>query len=218
MWNSSCRLGETEKALSHYKQSGPITDSKDIAQAQALQKNLNRCIEARKLEEWSRLLKETERTVSSGADSAPQVSNFEPFFLLSFLLIQWKRTIVPVQLYLLHVAIKLILKQVTSVLHLGFRYASRGTTEAPQAPRSLHGLPKETEFFCWILCQVIWSDYRILSLSDWGTGLHGCRQVGKSISFGMLGSCILNYWCQMCLYASNNLRNRRITLYSQNFH
>ncbi|KAI5589082.1 hypothetical protein BDE02_05G138000 [Populus trichocarpa] len=67
------RLGETEKALSHYKQSGAITDSKDLAQAQALQKNLNRCIEARKLEEWSRLLKETERTVSSGADSAPQV-------------------------------------------------------------------------------------------------------------------------------------------------
>lgn len=67
------RLGETEKALSHYKQSGPITDSKDLAQAQALQRNLNRCTEARKLEEWSRLLKETERTVSSGADSAPQV-------------------------------------------------------------------------------------------------------------------------------------------------
>lgn len=67
------RLGETEKALSHYKQSGPITDSRDLAQAQALQRNLNRCTEARKLEEWSRLLKETERTVSSGADSAPQV-------------------------------------------------------------------------------------------------------------------------------------------------
>ncbi|KAL3592325.1 hypothetical protein D5086_010965 [Populus alba] len=67
------RLGETEKALSHYKQSGPITDSRDLAQAQALQRNLNRCTEARKLEEWSRLLRETERTVSSGADSAPQV-------------------------------------------------------------------------------------------------------------------------------------------------
>uniref|UniRef100_A0A6N2LUT2 Uncharacterized protein n=1 Tax=Salix viminalis TaxID=40686 RepID=A0A6N2LUT2_SALVM len=67
------RLGETQKALSHYEQSGPITDSKDLAQARALEKNLNRCTEARKLEEWSRLMKETERAISFGADSAPQV-------------------------------------------------------------------------------------------------------------------------------------------------
>ncbi|KAJ6774366.1 INACTIVE TPR REPEAT THIOREDOXIN TTL3-LIKE PROTEIN [Salix purpurea] len=45
------RLGETQKALSHYEQ----------------------CTEARKLEEWSRLMKETERAISFGADSAPQV-------------------------------------------------------------------------------------------------------------------------------------------------
>ncbi|KAJ7006790.1 hypothetical protein D5086_004571 [Populus alba] len=67
------RLGETEKALCHYKQSGPSTDSKEVAQAQALQMHLNRCTEARKLKEWNRLLKETERSISSGADSAPQV-------------------------------------------------------------------------------------------------------------------------------------------------
>ncbi|KAJ6681776.1 TPR REPEAT-CONTAINING THIOREDOXIN [Salix koriyanagi] len=67
------RLGETQKALSHYEQSGPIADSEDLAQAHALEKNLNRCTEARKLEEWSRLLKETERAISFGADSAPQV-------------------------------------------------------------------------------------------------------------------------------------------------
>ncbi|KAI5597779.1 hypothetical protein BDE02_02G088200 [Populus trichocarpa] len=67
------RLGETEKALYHYKQSGPNTDSKEVAQAQALQMHLNRCTEARKLKEWNRLLKETERSISSGADSAPQV-------------------------------------------------------------------------------------------------------------------------------------------------
>ncbi|KAG5245824.1 TPR repeat-containing thioredoxin TTL [Salix suchowensis] len=67
------RLGETQKALSHYEQSGPIADSEDLAQAHALEKNLNRCTEARKLEEWSRLLKETGRAISFGADSAPQV-------------------------------------------------------------------------------------------------------------------------------------------------
>ncbi|KAJ6307129.1 hypothetical protein OIU78_022250 [Salix suchowensis] len=46
---------------------------KTLLKAHALEKNLNRCTEARKLEEWSRLLKETGRAISFGADSAPQV-------------------------------------------------------------------------------------------------------------------------------------------------
>ncbi|KAJ6685548.1 TPR REPEAT-CONTAINING THIOREDOXIN [Salix purpurea] len=66
------RLGETEKALYHYKQSDTDTDSKEVARAQALQKHLNRCTEARKLKEWNRLLSETEFSISSGADSVPQ--------------------------------------------------------------------------------------------------------------------------------------------------
>jgi hypothetical protein len=107
--------------------------------------HLNRCTEARKLKEWNRLLKETGRSISSGADSAPQVSNLGPFFLV----LPWKRTMALVELYLLPVVVELVmLKQVTSVLHLGLCYASRGTIEAPQASRSLHGLPKGTEFFC----------------------------------------------------------------------
>ncbi|KAJ6337527.1 hypothetical protein OIU76_007242 [Salix suchowensis] len=73
------RLGETEKALYHYKQSGTNTDSMEVARAQALQKHLNRCTEARKLKEWNRLLSETEFSISSGADSVPQVSNLGPF-------------------------------------------------------------------------------------------------------------------------------------------
>ncbi|KAJ4840327.1 hypothetical protein Tsubulata_023741 [Turnera subulata] len=67
------RLGEAEKALDHYRQSSLNTDSKEIAQAQLLQKHLNRCTEARALKEWNILLKETEFAISSGADSAPQV-------------------------------------------------------------------------------------------------------------------------------------------------
>ncbi|KAF9687304.1 hypothetical protein SADUNF_Sadunf02G0079600 [Salix dunnii] len=67
------RLGETEKSLYHYKQSGTNTDSKEVAQAQTLQKHLNMCTEARKLKEWNRLLNETECSISSGADSDPQV-------------------------------------------------------------------------------------------------------------------------------------------------
>ncbi|KDP41365.1 hypothetical protein JCGZ_15772 [Jatropha curcas] len=67
------RLGEAEKALYHYKQSGSCADSQDIAQVQAFQKHLNKCIEARKLKEWNVLVKETDCAISSGADSSPKV-------------------------------------------------------------------------------------------------------------------------------------------------
>ncbi|XP_010269225.1 PREDICTED: TPR repeat-containing thioredoxin TTL1-like [Nelumbo nucifera] len=67
------RLGEAEKALNHYKQSGPEANSNEIAQAEVLQTHLNKLAEARKLKDWQMLLKETECTISSGADSAPQV-------------------------------------------------------------------------------------------------------------------------------------------------
>ncbi|KAB2628985.1 inactive TPR repeat-containing thioredoxin TTL3-like [Pyrus ussuriensis x Pyrus communis] len=67
------RLGEAEKALDHYKHSGPYAYSKDVDQCQALQKCLSRCIEAQKLQEWNGLLNETQLAISSGANSAPQV-------------------------------------------------------------------------------------------------------------------------------------------------
>lgn len=67
-------MGEAEKALHHYKHSGTYANSDDIAKAQALQNHLNICTEARRLKEWNTLLKETKYAISSGADSAPQVS------------------------------------------------------------------------------------------------------------------------------------------------
>ncbi|KAJ0024954.1 hypothetical protein Pint_08327 [Pistacia integerrima] len=67
------RLGEAEKALHHYKQSGSLVDREDIAKAEALQKHLNRCNGARNLKEWSDLLKGTQFAISVGADSAPKV-------------------------------------------------------------------------------------------------------------------------------------------------
>ncbi|KAH0989254.1 hypothetical protein GBA52_000737 [Prunus armeniaca] len=67
------RLGEAEKALDHYKHSGPYANSKDVDQCQALQKCLSRCTEAQKLQEWNILLNETQLAISSGANSAPQV-------------------------------------------------------------------------------------------------------------------------------------------------
>ncbi|XP_043718896.1 inactive TPR repeat-containing thioredoxin TTL3-like [Telopea speciosissima] len=67
------RLGEAEKALNHYKQSGPEASSNDYAKVQAVQTHVNRCNEARRIKDWQTLLKESRTAISSGADSALQV-------------------------------------------------------------------------------------------------------------------------------------------------
>lgn len=69
-----CRLGEAEQALFHYKHAGNHADSTEIAEAQALNQCLKRCSDAQKLNEWNTLLKETQCAITSGVDSAPQVS------------------------------------------------------------------------------------------------------------------------------------------------
>lgn len=67
------RLGDGEKAMYHYKNSGSEADHQDIAKAEALQVHLNKCTEARRLRDWNTLIKETKAAISSGADSAPAV-------------------------------------------------------------------------------------------------------------------------------------------------
>ncbi|KAA0044719.1 inactive TPR repeat-containing thioredoxin TTL3 [Cucumis melo var. makuwa] len=67
------RLGDTEKAMYHYKQSGPEADQEDLAKAKAVQAHLNKCTEARRLRDWNTLIKETGFAITSGADSAPQI-------------------------------------------------------------------------------------------------------------------------------------------------
>ncbi|KAF5740217.1 TPR repeat-containing thioredoxin TTL1-like [Tripterygium wilfordii] len=67
------RLGEAEKSLHHYEQSGSDFDPQEIVKAQVLQKHLTNCIHAQKLKNWTTLLKETESAISSGADSAPKI-------------------------------------------------------------------------------------------------------------------------------------------------
>lgn len=69
-WFVYCRIGEPEKALNHLEQSGPYSDLNDINKARALQSCLSRCVEARKLQEWNSLLKETQWAISSVANSA----------------------------------------------------------------------------------------------------------------------------------------------------
>ncbi|XP_057442566.1 TPR repeat-containing thioredoxin TTL1-like [Lotus japonicus] len=66
------RLGEAEKALD-CNNSTSSGDSVLTFQAQALQKHMIKCNEARKFHEWRVILKETQSAISVGADSAPQI-------------------------------------------------------------------------------------------------------------------------------------------------
>ncbi|KAK2389784.1 hypothetical protein P8452_27313 [Trifolium repens] len=67
------RLGETDKALYHYKQAGPEADPDEIAKVKILQAHLNKCTEAQRVGDWNTLIVETSNAISSGADSAPQI-------------------------------------------------------------------------------------------------------------------------------------------------
>ncbi|KAJ1406836.1 Thioredoxin-like superfamily [Sesbania bispinosa] len=78
------RLGEAEKAL-NCNQATPYVDSELAFQAQALQNHLNKCTEARKVNDWKVILKETQSAISLGADSAPQVYALQTEALLKLL-------------------------------------------------------------------------------------------------------------------------------------
>lgn len=69
----ACRLGEAEKAIYHFKHAGPETDPEDMTKANSLQAHLSKCTEARRRKDWNALVKEAANTISTGADSAPQV-------------------------------------------------------------------------------------------------------------------------------------------------
>lgn len=67
------RLGETEKAAHHFKQSGSEADPDYMTKVRRVQTHLNKCSEAKKLQDWNTLLKEAEFAIAAGADSAPLV-------------------------------------------------------------------------------------------------------------------------------------------------
>lgn len=67
------RLGEAEKAVWHYEQSGRKADRKDIDQAKALSTILSSCSEAQRVKDWTALLKQSQSALSLGSDSSPQV-------------------------------------------------------------------------------------------------------------------------------------------------
>ncbi|KAG8373356.1 hypothetical protein BUALT_Bualt11G0015700 [Buddleja alternifolia] len=67
------RLGEAEKAIYHFKQSGPEADPDAMNKAKKVQIHLNKCTEAKRLNDWNSLLKETGFSIEAGADSAPLI-------------------------------------------------------------------------------------------------------------------------------------------------
>ena len=71
--NLYLRLGEVDNSIYHVKHSGPEADQEDILKARTVQNHLNKCTEAKRLRDWKALIKETENTIASGADAAPQV-------------------------------------------------------------------------------------------------------------------------------------------------
>ena len=79
-------MGEAEKALT-CNQATPYVDSVLAFQAQDLQKQLNKCTEARKVNDWKAILKETQSAISLGADSALQVSFLGLMFVFRVFLI-----------------------------------------------------------------------------------------------------------------------------------
>ncbi|KAL9329589.1 hypothetical protein ACSQ67_004592 [Phaseolus vulgaris] len=71
--NLNKRLGETNKALYHYKLAGQEVDQEEITKVKKIQFHLNKCTEARRVGDWNNLIKEASHAISSGADSAPQI-------------------------------------------------------------------------------------------------------------------------------------------------
>ncbi|KAK4356661.1 hypothetical protein RND71_025632 [Anisodus tanguticus] len=69
----SVRLGDTEKAMYHYKQAGSEGDPDVVTKTKNIRIHLNKCTEAKRQRDWNTLLKESAFAISSGADSAPQI-------------------------------------------------------------------------------------------------------------------------------------------------
>ncbi|XP_058787709.1 inactive TPR repeat-containing thioredoxin TTL3-like [Vicia villosa] len=78
------RLGEVEKALNCDKET-PYFDSDLAFKAHALQLHLNKCNEARKVNDWKFILTETKSAISLGVDSAPKVYALQTEALLKLL-------------------------------------------------------------------------------------------------------------------------------------
>lgn len=68
------RLGDTEKAMYHYKLAASEADPDVVTKSKSIQMHLSKCTEAKRQRDWNTLLKESALAISAGADSAPQVN------------------------------------------------------------------------------------------------------------------------------------------------
>ena len=69
------RLGLIDRARQHLHMAGGGSkfNSVDVHCLENIEKHLKRCIEARKVGDWYKVIKESDAAVVAGADSAPQV-------------------------------------------------------------------------------------------------------------------------------------------------
>ncbi|CAK9151691.1 unnamed protein product [Ilex paraguariensis] len=66
-------LGQVENARKHLCLTGHHPDPGEFQKLQAVEKHLNRCVDARRVGDWRSALREGDATIASGADSSPQL-------------------------------------------------------------------------------------------------------------------------------------------------
>lgn len=66
-------MGEAEKAIHHFEQSGHKASSKDVFQAENLATHLDSCSGAQRRQDWDTLLHSSQNAITMGADSGPKV-------------------------------------------------------------------------------------------------------------------------------------------------
>ncbi|XP_049386944.1 inactive TPR repeat-containing thioredoxin TTL3-like, partial [Solanum stenotomum] len=65
-------LGQAENAREHLFSMGQKPDQATLQKLQAVAEHIDKCTEARRLEDWTTMLKEAKAATTSGADSSPQ--------------------------------------------------------------------------------------------------------------------------------------------------
>lgn len=77
------RLGHAEEALQHFTLSGCLANLKDITQTKALQTCLSRCTDAKEVQDWGTVFRQTQNALLIGANSALQIYALQAQALLN---------------------------------------------------------------------------------------------------------------------------------------
>jgi hypothetical protein len=67
------RLGQVENARRHLCIPGVQLDPAELQKLQAVEKHLNKCTDARRINDWKSALREANAAIAAGADFSPQV-------------------------------------------------------------------------------------------------------------------------------------------------